>query len=73
MQIFPPFDAAHTRLVMQKKPSGHILIRGLFSYKTFLTLKVPITTVAEDNFFFTFQRKQVFTFHVNCLLSRQFT
>ena len=41
-----------------------------------LTLKAPITTAAYDiflNFFFIFQRKQVLTFHVSCLLGRQFT
>ena len=50
-----------------------------------LTLKVPITTAADDvfsekkkkkkkkKFFFFFQRKQVLIFHVNRLLGRQFT
>ena len=41
-----------------------------------LTLKVPITTAADDilNFFFLIiQRKQVLVFHVNCVPSRHFT
>ena len=40
-----------------------------------LTLKAPITTKADNNFdfFFIFWRKQVLTFHVNHLPSRQFT
>ena len=53
--------------------------RSLFSgkkdhcmeYCFILTFKVPITAAADDNFlyiFFILQRKQVLTFHVNCLL-----
>ena len=41
-----------------------------------LTLKVPSKICSRqhsNNFFFIFQRKQVLTFHVNCLLGRQFT
>ena len=45
------------------------------SPKFWLTLKAPITTAADDNFFlilFYFQRKQVLTVHVNCLFGRLF-
>ena len=49
----------------------------LFTMCFLLTLKVPITTAWGDNFFFIlffiFQRKQVLTLHVNCLLGRRFT
>ena len=42
-------------------------IYSLYSLSFDLTLKAPMTTVADDNFFlfffFIFQRKQVLTFH----------
>ena len=49
----------------------HFLILRLICW-ALLTLKAPITTAADDKFFylffFIFQRKQVLTFHVNHLL-----
>ena len=40
----------------------------------YLVIKAPITTAADNIFFFycffIFQRKQVLTFHVNCLFGR---
>ena len=53
------------------------LFKFEYKYGKELTLKVPITTAADDNsfyfIFFIFQRKQVLTVHVNRLLGRRFT
>ena len=52
------------------------IITGPKAKTWMLTLNAPVTTAADNNFLFFiffFQRKQVWTFHVNHLLSRWFT
>ena len=88
-------STTHFRGELRKILCGYPLLSGSMKRPVFplqvLTLKAPITTAADNNFFFIyfsektsvdisceiicliFQRKQVLTFHVNCLLGRQFT
>ena len=81
-QVFTPkslpcFDIIVNDVVtfhsLQKCPLKKVVITET-SRELNLTLKAPVTTAADDScfflIFFILQRKQILTFHVNCLPSR---